>query len=159
MKLIKIILAMFISLNLYASGDIDINVVAEDAKKTGKISMVFFHMTHCPYCNRMLEEMYTCDDMMNLLNEKFYYLDVNIDDDAIITYHDFKGTAGEFAEYLDISIYPTILFIDNDEIVYYVHGYRNKAKFAWILKYVASRSIGKMDLLEFINEEIMKEDD
>ena len=159
MKLIKILLVSLFASFAFGSGDIDINVVAEDAKKTGKTSMVFFHMTHCPYCNRMLEEMYTCEEMMNLLNKNFYYLDINIDDDAIITYHDFKGTAQEFAEHLDISIYPTILFIQNDEIVYYVHGYRNKAKFSFILKYVASGSIGKMDLLEFINEEMMNSDD
>ena len=158
MKLIKILLLSLLTTQLFATYDININVVSQDAKKTGKVSMVFFHMTHCPYCNRMLEEMYTCDDLMNLLNEKFYYLDINVDENQIITYKDFKGTAANFADSLDIKIYPTILFIENDEIIYYVHGYRNKAKFAWILKYVASKSIGKMDLLEFINEEMMKDD-
>lgn len=159
MKLIKILLVSIFATSLFATSDININVVADDAKKTGKIAMVFFHMTHCPYCKRMLKEMYEGEDAMSVINKDFYYLDINIDDNQIITYNNFKGTSKEFAKSLSISIYPTILFIDNGEIVYYIHGYRNEEKFKFIMKYVASRSIGKMDLLEFINEEIMKDDD
>lgn len=158
MKLVKFLLAISLSVKLFASGDININVIDEDAKKTNKITMVFFHMTHCPYCNRMLEEMYEKEDAMSVINQSFYYVDINIDDDAIITYNKFKGTAAEFASYYDIKMYPTILFIDHGRIIYYVHGYRNEEKFNFIMKYVASRSVDKMDLLEFINEEMMKDD-
>lgn len=157
MKLVKFILVLLLSTKLFASGDMNLNVIAEDAKRTDKVTMVFFHMTHCPYCNKMLEEMYEKEDAMSIINQSFYYVDINIDDDSIITYNDFKGTAEEFAEYFNITMYPTILFIDHGKIVYYVHGYRNEEKFNFIMKYVASRSIGKMDLLEFINEEMMKD--
>jgi thioredoxin-related protein len=163
MKLKSFLLVFILSLNLNAAHqkghtDIDISVIAQDAQKTNKTILAFFHMTHCPWCKKMLSKMYSHKDEMETINKDFYYLDINTDDTGTIIFKDFKGTPKEFAKYFNIKMYPTVLFIDKGEIVYYVHGYRNIDKFNWILKYVASKSIGKMDLLEFIDEEMMKED-
>jgi len=157
MKLSKLFFIISLTLSLFADSTMNINVISQDAKKTNKITMIFFHMTYCPYCEKMLNETFEGFDSMANINKNFYYVDMNIDDTGEIIYKDFKGTPEDFGEYFDIELYPTILFLENNKIIYYVHGYRNQEKFNHILNYVSSRSIGKMDLLEFIDNELMKD--
>jgi thioredoxin-related protein len=157
MNVIKIIFAFSLVVSLFADSTMNINVISQDAKKTNKITMIFFHMTYCPYCEKMLNETFEGFDSMANINENFYYVDMNIDDSGEIIYQNFKGSPEDFGDYFDIELYPTILFLENNKIIYYVHGYRNKEKFQHILNYVSSRSIDKMDLLEFIDNELMKD--
>jgi thioredoxin-related protein len=158
MNLVKILLVTLLAVPLFAKHAIDINVLSEDAKKTDKVIMVFFHMTKCPYCKRMLKEMYEGQEAMATINKDFYYVDITTDKDETVVFQDFKGTSKEFADYFGIKLYPTILFLMDNKIVYYVHGYKNKKTFQYILKYVASRQCKKVDFLEFLDDMVMEEE-
>jgi thioredoxin-related protein len=157
MKIIKLLLTILIlSISLNAI-EINVNKLIKDAKIQNKQVLVFFHMTYCPYCQKMLKENFENKNFLKQFNKHFVYLDINIDDEDLLIFNDFKGTQEEFAEVYDVNFYPTIIFLDESKISYTVKGYRNVEKFDKILKYIHTKSYATMDLPTFIDELEMSE--
>lgn len=158
MKYIKIIL-LFLILNISLYGtDLNIDILSKEAKKYNKQLLLFFHMTYCPYCEKMLEENFKDKKFLKEFNKNFILVDINVNDSGNIIYKEFNGDRSDFAYEYDVRFYPTTKFINDDKITYSVKGYRNKEKFDLILKYVKTKSYGKMTLEEFIDEVEMADD-
>lgn len=153
MKMLKRILLLLFIVPVFANANnFNINILSEDAKRTNKITMIFFHITPCPYCKKMLKEMYEGKDSMAIINKNFYYVDITADEDGMIIYNDFKGTPMEFKNYFGIKLYPTVLFLKDNEVIYYTAGYKSKKTFFNTLKYVVYLAEPKMSYDEFIED-------
>lgn len=157
MKKIVFLMFMIVALGVFSSakdGVINIDQIAlQEAKKEKKHILVFFHMTHCPYCVKMIDNAFS-DKVAKMKMEKdFIFVDVNIDDDDLIQYSDFKGGKKDFSKSLSISFYPTVVFIDgNNEIVYALKGYRDTSTFNHILDYITKKSYKEMDFAGYLTE-------
>lgn len=148
-KILYIVLAL--SLSIYASGsDININQLNKQANKENKHTLIFFHMDYCPYCEKMIEESFEDEKTKDQLKKDFIVIDINVDDEENIIFNDFKGDKSKFAKELDISFYPTVLFLDNEDYVAYtLKGYREKEVFQKVLKFIKSKSYEDMDFSEY----------
>ncbi len=152
LKYIKIFIIL-IGLNCISyAQDYKIDDISIQTKKDNKHVMIFFHMTHCPYCEKMLRKTFKARNISKQVKKYFTFVDINKDDDGKVFYKDFQGTKSEFAKELKVNLYPTIIFLDNNKIVHRFKGYRNKNKFVEILKYITTKSYNSMDFETFLVE-------
>jgi thioredoxin-related protein len=129
---------------------IDIDAIVKNSVKNDKYLFIFLHRTDCGYCESML--MFTLDDdpVKELVENKFHYLHINISEDDVVKYMDFKGSGHDFAKYVGYNLYPSSLFLNSEsEIVYAVPGYQDKNQFLLTLKYVESGAYKTMDYSSF----------
>ncbi len=149
-------LKLFILLVIFISGvkanDIKIDKISEKTVRQDKHVMIFFHMTYCPYCKKMIKKTFKAKNISKQLKKYFTFIDINKSDAGTVYYKDFIGSKKDFAKSLDVHIYPTIIFLDNNQIAHKVVGYRNKNKFVEILKYITTKSYRKMDFESFLVE-------
>lgn len=138
--------------------DFDIDKSVQDGNKTNKHVMIFIHKDNCGYCERMsflLDEK----DLLKTIDKNFILLDINRDDDEIVSYQKFKDTNKKFTEVLEIDFFPTLIFIDTDtdKIIHWELGYRNKEKLLTILEYISTKVYIKKSLEDFKNERSFNE--
>lgn len=154
MKILQIVILLFLltSASYGAQGVINIDQIAhQEAKVEKKHILVFFHMTYCPYCMKMIHNAFSDNIVKKKMENSYIFIDVNIDDGGILKYKDFSGTKKEFSKYLAIGYYPSVLFIDdNDEIVYAMKGYRKTETFKYILDYVTQKAYLKTDFAGYL---------
>ncbi|SHO80993.1 Thioredoxin [hydrothermal vent metagenome] len=152
--MIKIISAIFMiifSTSLY-SDEVDFNIdkYSMEAKKSNKHIILFLHKDNCGFCERMsftLEE----DKLSKAIKKDFILLDINRDDDEIVSYQDFKGSNAKFLKALGVNFYPLLMFINpkSNKIIYTISGYKDSDKVLVVLDYIKSNSYTKMTLEEF----------
>ena len=120
----------------------------DSVQKTEKRPVVvFLHTSWCKYCGTMKNTTFKNDEVINLLNQKFYFVSLNVEEKQDIRFrgHTFKykptgANTGvhELAEQLgmvngNIS-YPSICFLNADyEIIYQQEGYVAPKDFLSIL--------------------------
>lgn len=140
-------------------GVINIDQIAkEEAKVEKKHILVFFHMTYCPYCMKMIKNAFSDEIAKKKMENDYIFIDINIDDGGIIKYKDFSGNKKEFSKNLAIGYYPTVLFIDqNNEIVYAMKGYRKTETFNQILEYVSKKAYHETDFAGYLFENDLTE--
>lgn len=77
---------------------------------------------------------------------------VNIDTQGAVQYRDFNGTKHAFAKFLQIGLYPSIAFLDeNNNIIYGVIGYRRADQLSRVLDYISSGNYKEIDFESFEN--------
>jgi thioredoxin-related protein len=147
---LKLLIAFFaLSFSVFAK-NINIDNIVTQAKKENKHLFILLHKKDCGYCESMITFTLDDDKVKDLIKKKFIYIDINISDDDIVTYEDFKGSGHDFAIYVGYNFYPSSLFIgDHEEIAYAVAGYQEEKRFLNILKYVDTASYKTMNLEEF----------
>lgn len=150
----KIIASLFLfifvfNISLFARY-IDIDAIVKNSVKNDKHLFIFLHRTDCGYCESMLTFTLDDDPVKELVENKFHYLHINISEDDVVKYMDFKGNGHDFAKYVGYNLYPSSLFLNSEsEIVYAVPGYQDKNQFLIILKYVESGAYKTMDYSSF----------
>ncbi len=123
------------------ANDINLNKLVVEAKKTNKHILVFLHIPGCNYCLNMQE--FTFDDEMVIaaIKKDFIFVDMNVRDEGLVTFDDFKVSKLKFAKEIGYPMYPSCLFFDqNGELVYDAVGYRDENRFLQILKFVSSKT-------------------
>lgn len=137
------------NISLFAR-NIDIDVIVKNSVKNDKHLFIFLHRTDCGYCESML--MFTLDDdpVREIINKDFTYLHINISEDDVVKYKNFKGSGRDFAKSVGYNIYPSSLFLNaKGEIVFAVPGYQDKDQFLLVLKYVNSGAYKTMGFQSF----------
>lgn len=156
MQIIKVfIFSIFFISSLFAQeGIINIDEISKkEANVEKKHSLVFFHMTYCPYCIKMIDNAFSDKIAKQKMEKDYIFIDVNVDDEGVIQYKDFHGSKKEFAKSLAIGYYPSVVFIDeNNEIVYALKGYRQTETFIHTLDYITSKSYLKTDFAGYLFE-------
>jgi len=123
------------------ANDVNLDQLVVEAKKTNKHILVYLHITGCDYCLNM--EEFTFDDEMVIaaIKKDFIFVDMNVRDDGVVIYDNFKVGKLKFAKKIGYPMYPSCLFFDkNGELVYDAVGYRDEIKFLKILKIVSSKA-------------------
>jgi len=135
-------------------GVINLDEIAKkEASVEKKHIMVFFHMTFCPYCIRMINNAFSDETAKKKMEKDYIFIDVNVDDEGVIKYKDFEGGKKDFAKNLAIGYYPSVVFIDeNNEIVYALKGYRKTDTFNHTLDYITSKAYLKTDFAGYLFE-------
>lgn len=162
MKFIFKLLFLFFSLTVFANANdvINIDKKVTQAQKEGKDIMFYFHIPHCPYCKRMLDENFKDEKILTLIKENLILVDVYTALKKEFVFKNFRGTAKEFAKYLGAKAYPATLFMDKDAKVFYkAIGYRNIQEYIYEIKYIITQSYKTMELDEFILKVEMEDDD
>lgn len=153
MRLLRVVILIFLLiLPSFGEGIISIDKISkEEATVEKKHILVFFHMTHCPYCMRMIKNAFSDKVAKEKMEKNFIFLDINIDDAGTIKYKEFSGNKKEFSKNLAIGYYPTVIFIDkNNEIVYAMKGYRKTETFNQILDYVSTKAYLETDFAGYL---------
>ena len=123
------------------ASDVNLDQLIFEAKKTNKHILVFLHITGCDYCMRMQEFTFDDDGVLAAIKKDFIFVDINVKDEGVVIYDNFKVSKLKFAKESGYPMYPTCLFYDkNGELVYDAVGYKDENKFLKILKYVSSNS-------------------
>ncbi len=93
-----------------------------EAKKAGKNLMIFIEAKHCPYCEKMKQEVLSDPDVVRSVQEGFVPVRLLIDDPIVKR------------EFPKTSVTPTIYFITpKKELLMDVVGYLNQEFFYWRL--------------------------
>ena len=148
------LLILALSLQVLVSAKvINVDNVVKQAREQDKQVLIFFHMTYCGACKKMIRVSLKNPDIIKQIDKDFIYLDLNINHDDNIVYKDFKGSIHQFARSFDVYMYPSTIFIDKEsEVKYHLVGYRDKEKFSTVIEYVSTKSYEKMSLDSFISE-------
>jgi len=142
----RFILSILAVISMAVANDINLDQVVIEAKKANKHILVYLHITGCDYCVRMQE--FTLDDDMvkAAIKKDFIFVDMNVRDDGLVQYDNFKVSKIKFAKEVGYPIYPSCLFFDqNGELVYDGVGYRDENKFLKELKLVSSKSYNDVE--------------
>jgi len=130
-------------------GEIDIDKLSSKAKRTDAHIMIFLHKDYCGFCEKM-EKNIASNLIKQEIKKSFILLSLNIDRDEIVLYQNFKGSIHKFAKEFGISLYPTLIFIDEEnKAIYSVVGFRKQEELLDILKFVSSKSYKEMDFDTF----------
>jgi len=149
MKKIKLLLLILLSINLYSS-DINFDDIINQSKKQNKQIMVFFHMEHCAWCHKLINESLKDKSIMDNINKNFIFVDIDVETSGNIIFENKTIEKTDFARKYKVWFYPTTLMFNDMRLVQRIRGYRNKPKFINIINYVASKSYETMTLKEYI---------
>ena len=145
-------IAMCLNINA-SSAVLDINHIINDASKNKKQVMIFFHMTHCGYCERMKNRTLTNPQVKSYIDKHFVFIDINIDDKEKVLFKNISYSKKDFADDLDIDLFPTVVFFDEDaEITYTARGYRKIKKFQKVLEFIHTKSFETIDFFDYYKE-------
>ena len=101
----------------------DLREEAEIAREDGKIGMLLFFMADaCPYCQHMVEKVFTRPAVQDWYRERFVSIAVDIHGDVELI--DFDGIAlpsKVFADHREVFLTPVVSFIDFDGNEIYRH--------------------------------------
>ena len=148
MKNIILILLLITVVN--ANETIDINSKIQIAQKENKQLMFFFHIPHCPYCIRMINENFKDKETLKEIEENFIFIDIYKKD----------KNYEKLAKDLGAVAYPAILFMNKDKkIIHKAIGYRNTNELLSEMKYISTQSYKSMDLESFILKLEFEKDD
>ena len=156
MKFTKLLFFLVLTINIYAN-NINFDSLAKQAISQNKQIMVFFHMEHCPWCHKIINESLSDKNIQSTIKKYYMYIDIDVETSGEIIYNNKKLSKKEFANKFNIYLYPTTLMIDNI-VVKNIIGYRNKNKYTSLIKYVGTKSYRSMDIKEFIANEDFNND-
>ena len=134
--------------NLFANEQI---INFDTIKKDGKQTMIFFHMNHCSYCERMKNKTLEDKNIKKIIQKDFLFVDINISDQYTIIFNNKTYSIKEFTKEIEVEFFPTILFLDEEnEIIYKARGYRTIEKFQHILNYMKTKEFEEMSFFEYL---------
>ena len=121
---------------------LDIADDVEEANDEDRHVMLFFHLTNCPYCNRMLNESFETDPLKSTIQDNFDVIVINVKGDRDVAFTDEISVSEKvLAEQLNVFATPAIMFLNNDnKAVARVDGYRAPARFKQVLSYVSEKA-------------------
>ncbi|MBW9260971.1 MAG: thioredoxin fold domain-containing protein [Candidatus Thiodiazotropha sp. (ex. Lucinisca nassula)] len=128
----------------------------DEASESGKHVLLFFQLNGCPYCDRMLSEIFETDPLMSYIQEHFDVIAINVRGDREIAYNEeLSTTEKKLSEQLNVWATPGIIFLDtNNKPVVRVDGYRSPDRFKHILHYVADKIYKEQKLATYLHQQL-----
>ena len=94
---------------------LDIAEDVNEANDEDRHVMLFFHLTNCPYCNRMLTESFETDPLKSYIQDNFDVIVINIKGDREVAFTDEISVSEKaLAEQLNVFATPAIMFLDKN---------------------------------------------
>ena len=142
----KLILLLLTVTGITFAGDVNLNKLVLEAKKTNKHILVFLHITGCNYCLKMQEFTFDDEKVEAAIKKDFIFVDINVRDEGFVSYDNMRVSKLKFAKEIGYPMYPSCLFFDeNGELVYDEVGYRDETKFLDTLKLVRTKAYNDID--------------
>ena len=135
---------------------LDIREDAKEAADENKHLILFMSLNGCPYCTKMLDEVFEGDK--EYIQKHFDSVAINIKGAREVT-PDASGeiTEKQFASKMRVLFTPTILFLDGDaKPIYRINGLWNAKMFHVALEFVQSKSYKTMSLPSFVKAQALK---
>lgn len=138
---------------------LDIAEDVNEANDEDRHVMLFFHLTNCPYCNRMLTESFETDPLKSYIQDNFDVIVINIKGDREVAFTDEISVSEKaLAEQLNVFATPAIMFLDkNNKAVARVDGYRAPRRFEQVLNYVSQKAYaGNISFKDYLDKNLDK---
>ena len=135
---------------------LDIREDAREAADENKHLILFMSLNGCPYCTKMLDEVFEGDK--EYIQKHFDSVAINIKGAREVT-PDASGeiTEKQFASKMRVLFTPTVLFLDGDaKPIYRINGLWNAKMFHAALEFVQSKSYKTMSLPSFVKAQALK---
>lgn len=135
---------------------LDIADDADEASEEGKHLLLFFQLNGCPYCDRMLEEIFEAEPHTSYIQQRFDVIAINVGGDREIAFNE-EITVSEkkLSEILKVRATPAILFLNEEnKTVARVNGYRAPERFKRVLDFVATKSYTSTSLTDYLNAKL-----
>jgi thioredoxin-related protein len=133
--------------------------IAEDvdeATQAGRHVMLFFELSGCPYCDRMLTESFEAEPLSGYIQANFDVIAVNILGDRQIAFD--AGTSvseKQLSDILKVYSTPAIIFLDQDnKTIVRVNGYRAPERFRQVLEFVATQAYRNNTLADYLQAKL-----
>lgn len=122
-------------------------------QKDPRIVVIFVHTDWCSYCKAMLKTTFQDKQVVELLNNKYYFIDFDAESKKDIVflgktfkYKELEKDRGfnELSDYLsyddDKEMYPRTIFLNaKNEMFYKLDGFINKQKFRQTLEIILAQ--------------------
>ncbi len=130
----------------------------DDATQAGKHVLLFFELSGCPYCDRMLEESFEAEPLSSYIQANFDAIVINILGDRDIAFNEeISVTEKELAEILKVYSTPALLFLNKEnKTIARVNGYRARERFKLVLEFVATKSYQTTTLADYLQAKLDK---
>ncbi len=130
----------------------------DDATQAGKHVLLFFELSGCPYCDRMLEESFEAEPLSSYIQANFDAIVINILGDRDIAFNEeISVTEKELAEILKVYSTPALLFLNKEnKTIARVNGYRAPERFKLVLEFVATKSYQTTTLADYLQAKLDK---
>jgi thioredoxin-related protein len=130
-----------------------------EAKKMKKKVMLDVYTDWCGWCKRLDKDVYGNAKVAEYLNDHYVVIKLNAESSKVITYLDTNYTERDFARYLGVRGYPTIIFFENSgEPITPLSGYVAAEKFLPIIKFIGEDFYKTMDFEKFSQEYAKQEE-
>lgn len=124
----------------------------EKAAEDGKIILIFGQAEWCPYCRKMLREVYSDSVIQKTISEYFYPVELDVDSDDMVYFNGTEVEEQKLAAYLKLQSLPTHYFMTSDWVIFGQQpGFIPKETFRLMLEYVGTGSHSTMDFQQFID--------
>lgn len=129
-----------------------------DARKSGRLFMIFFDQEGCPYCAKMHELHFKDKDVVRRITKGFDAIQLDIwGGREVIGFDGEAMTEKTFARKLRIQFSPTIVFFDGaGKEIYRINGLHQLDQFKSELDYLSSRAYQKMGFKDYASQKPRK---
>lgn len=125
----------------------------EAAKSNGGKVLIYAWAEWCVYCKRMDEEVYSRDEISDLVQEHFYPVKLDIESDEVVTYNGDRMTESELAGELQVQATPSFYFLSSQgEIIGMQPGFIPSDVFSTLLTYIGTEAYENMKFREFMRK-------
>ena len=137
---------------------LDILEDVAEASEQGKHLMLFFYLSDCPYCHKMLEEDFEDAPYRQFIQDNFDVIAIDIRGAREVAFTpELHLTEKELARHLGVRYTPTILFLDRDnQVVLRLNGYRSPQAFKYALDFVQEQAYRSGSLSQYIERKANK---
>ena len=123
-----------------------------EAAEQGKRVMLLFQQDGCPYCNLLVERNLSQKNILELIQEKFDVIAINIwGDREVVTVGGKTYTEKEFSAALKVQFTPTLLFFnEKGKAILKLNGYLPPRDFLTAVRYVAEKHESTVSYRDFV---------
>ncbi|HCH22818.1 MAG TPA: hypothetical protein DE179_00800 [Oceanospirillaceae bacterium] len=132
---------------------------AEEAGDADKHLLLFFQLNACPYCSKMLVDVFETEPYTSYIQTHFDTIGLNVRGDREVVFNEeITLIEKDLAKQLNVFATPGIIFLNADnKVVARVDGYRAPERFQGIMEYVSSRAYESMSLNDYMAANMHKE--
>jgi thioredoxin-related protein len=131
---------------------LEIYADVREATERGRHLILFFYLSDCPYCHKMLEESFEGAPYRDFIQSNFDVIGINIRGAREVAFNsELSLQENELAKHLGVRYTPTILFLDSrNRTVLRLNGYRSRQAFKYALDFVHEQAYASTSLARYI---------